>query len=609
MLKWSIAKKGFLLVSVPLAFGLSFVVVLALVLNQSELQFDKIQKSRIALAQVRDNQMIVSQLFLSILGSLDKPPDEACEIVDLSLEDLDKKRASMQAKLGTQAPLRALIEKSINIIDKAEETAKRAKKVFQDAEISPPRRILAIRDEMFELFIEMSKLGKSILISEQKTQLQAPKEANLLLKRVEMYLASGLLCSVVISLSLALFFSRNILRRLRYIESNARNLEIGTLSPPLKTEDEISELDGILHESASALLESRRKERAILDSTAELLFSFDNNFHILSIGQSTSQDWAKPSSSLTGTTITQLLCAESVSAFIQQCETLRTSNSTSPAEFESRLIISNENKRDVSCSLSWSKETSCFYCVARDISEQKAIEMMKQRLVAIASHDLRAPLSSISNTVALMLANNKEKANSHLIVELNYCEQNLLQLNELIRDLLDLARIENTSIISSNSCLSAVDVCSEARESVLFQTENKRLDLEIPYGDIAICGDHRRVVQAVNMMLNAIITSSPKGSKIGIDISHDDGYAKIEIGNRGIQASTDKRAEPTEMFNPSSHFNSDLRSSSVRLSILKAIADAHKGSLGTGNTQEKGLFIWLKLPLYKGVAENSAEES
>ena len=53
-------------------------------------------------------------------------------------------------------------------------------------------------------------------------------------------------------------------------------------------------------------------------------------------------------------------------------------------------------------SANWSSQDQLYFCVARDISQSKQAQRLKQQLIDMVSHDLRTPLTSINGMLTLM---------------------------------------------------------------------------------------------------------------------------------------------------------------------------------------------------------------
>jgi len=592
---------GLILISVPLAFGLSFVVFLSIILNHSAQEFDRIQGSRLALSQLRDNQMIVAQLIITTLACWDKSSDDAVELIDLSLGSIHKSRDAVLIKENHQPQMRRLIDKSIHLIDKAASAATKAKEVFRDNSLGNPSRFVLIRDDIFDLVIDMSKLRKSIIDSEQAIKLQAPTEAQSLRRRIAVTLAIGLGSSLILSLGLAILFSRNILRRLRNIELHASSLGEGTeLFKPTANGDELSELDRIIYDSAAALEEARRRERAILDNAGEVLCSLNEDLEILTLGAPASRLWMRSPDELKGKSISDLLSQPLAADFKSHCNSLSTSNSKEAIEFDSKIMLPNGTERDIRWNLHWSTENSIFFCIARDTTEAKAIEAMKQRLVAIVSHDLRTPLSSVSNTISLLLAGKRGELAPSVVNELRKSEDNLAQLMELVRDLLDLERLEGGVMKLESSCVSAVDVCSIARETTQMLANEKQVTVEPPFGDAAMQGDERRILQVVTVFLKQAIGATPPRSTVRFTIAEMDGFVEIGIIDQGAPIREAEISAIFERFAPEkANADSSTRRGNLTLALAKAIADAHNGALGVRNISSAGKAFWIRIPRYE----------
>ena len=80
--------------------------------------------------------------------------------------------------------------------------------------------------------------------------------------------------------------------------------------------------------------------------------------------------------------------------------------------------------------------------VLRDISEMKRLERMRQQFIANVSHELKTPLSSIKAYTETLLGGARNDP-AHCERFLNRIDEQAARLQELILDMLSLARIES----------------------------------------------------------------------------------------------------------------------------------------------------------------------
>ena len=117
--------------------------------------------------------------------------------------------------------------------------------------------------------------------------------------------------------------------------------------------------------------------------------------------------------------------------------------------------------------------------VFHDVTELRRLERMRQDFVANASHELKTPLASIKAYTETLLdwALHDETVNVRFLERI---DEQAERLNQLILDLLSLARLESrarrSSTISRSTLVPVLESCVEAHRG---RAEAKNLDLDL----------------------------------------------------------------------------------------------------------------------------------
>jgi two-component system, OmpR family, sensor histidine kinase CpxA len=219
-----------------------------------------------------------------------------------------------------------------------------------------------------------------------------------------------------------------------------------------------------------------------------------------------------------------------------------------------------------------------------------------RRMLIGASHDLRSPIARIR--VALSLAESAPEAERHELLERIASE--LVRLNELIGQILTVARLESGEIRHSLSPLSLNQIIGEAVEDARF--EASQCNVEIAYDErwpeVTVSGEESMLRSAVeNVLRNAIFYSGPEG-RIAVSVAVSEGMAKIAVRDTGPGVPEEALAK---LFRPFYRVD-DARGrstggSGLGLSIVSGAIRAHHGSVRARNVQPHGLEILIELPL------------
>jgi signal transduction histidine kinase len=160
---------------------------------------------------------------------------------------------------------------------------------------------------------------------------------------------------------------------------------------------------------------------------------------------------------------------------------------------------------------------------ARLFGEAQRAVRTREEVLAIVSHDLKNPLTTIE--LAVNLLRGFERMDANLVKEfVNKVQRAADQMEILIADLLDFARIQSGTF----SVLTSADRLSQAVMPVIdrmrAQAEAKRqtLEVDIPSSLPSVAIDARRIGQVVSNLISNAIKFTPKEGTIRVSARQRD---------------------------------------------------------------------------------------
>lgn len=114
-----------------------------------------------------------------------------------------------------------------------------------------------------------------------------------------------------------------------------------------------------------------------------------------------------------------------------------------------------------------------------DITHLREIDRLKSEFIATASHELRTPLTSVQMSVYLLLEGAVGELTDRQQEVLEACRQDCERLDKLMRDLLDLSRIEAGESQPQSTPVRARELIEQAVEELRPQVETKGMSLSV----------------------------------------------------------------------------------------------------------------------------------
>ncbi|MFZ0549113.1 MAG: histidine kinase dimerization/phospho-acceptor domain-containing protein, partial [Candidatus Promineifilaceae bacterium] len=155
--------------------------------------------------------------------------------------------------------------------------------------------------------------------------------------------------------------------------------------------------------------------------------------------------------------------------------------------------------------------------VFRDFTREAEIDQMKSDFVSIASHELRTPLTSIKGYLDLVIQGSAGQVNNQQAAFLQIAKKNTERLHELVRDLLDVSRIESGKMELDVQLVSIEDLINSAASSVRQQFDERSLYLTVELSDDLpkVFGDPNRITQIlINLLSNAYKYTQEGGTAV-----------------------------------------------------------------------------------------------
>ena len=183
--------------------------------------------------------------------------------------------------------------------------------------------------------------------------------------------------------------------------------------------------------------------------------------------------------------------------------------------------------------LSEEREVESFVITLQDMTPMEELERLRADFLAMVSHELRGPLTSIKGSVATLLSAASELDPAEMTQFFRIIDQQVDQMRYLIGDLLDVARIETGTLSVQPGPADVVDMVDESRNRFLTDAgrDNVLIDLEpdLP----SVMADRRRIVQVLGNLLTNAAMYSPPSSPIRVTAGRQGLHVAISVADEG----------------------------------------------------------------------------
>lgn len=421
--------------------------------------------------------------------------------------------------------------------------------------------------------------------------------ANIFRKLFEGFLAAFVVMNILVAFGLAAFFGNTILRRIGIVKDNTLRLASGReLNLRLEGNDEIAELDGGFHRMAKALAEAQRKEKAVIDSAPDVICSIDEDGRFLTANPAVLEKWGMTQDEVIGKRYSEILVAEDVQQTTQTLDRVRDERGF--ANVECRVAHKQGHDVHMLWAVRWSEADKVLFCVLHDISERKELEQLRQHFIAMVSHDLRTPLSSVKNFLGMLnspiYGSLNDKGNLRKVA----VEQEIDRLHRLIDDLLDLEKMETGKMELELKPTRISSVLKLAFEAVRGVAEQKNIEIEFPSpNDQEVDLDGERIIQVLVNLLSNAVKFAPPDTKVTVTAVADNNYLDVAVIDNGPGLPAGAEKTLFSRFKQFAKGPTAPKGSGLGLAICKEIVTAHNGTIGAISEEGKGCKFWFRIPI------------
>ena len=247
-------------------------------------------------------------------------------------------------------------------------------------------------------------------------------------------------------------------------------------------------------------------------------------------------------------------------------------------------------------------EIESFVMTLQDMTPLEELEHLRAEFLAMVSHELRTPLATIKGSTTSLLngpdIDPAVAAQFHRIID-----RQVDQMQELIGDLLDVARIETGSLSFQLAPVSVINVVDEARSRFISGGGRANVSVTLPPDLPSVMADRRRIIQVVGNLLSNAAGYSAEGSPIRVTAALKGVHVSVSVADQGRGISEDLLPHLFRKFSRPESKNGEggIGGSGLGLAICKGIVEAHGGRIwAESDGPELGARFTFTIPAANG---------
>lgn len=244
-----------------------------------------------------------------------------------------------------------------------------------------------------------------------------------------------------------------------------------------------------------------------------------------------------------------------------------------------------------------SGEFSAFTGVIMDITEQRQDEQRKNDFIAMVSHELKTPLTSLSAYVQMLQLVTQKQGDQKLNDMLEKSKAQVKKMNVLINGFLDMSRFQSGKIHLQKQEFLLNELLTEVVADVALVSGAHEISF-VKCNPVIVYADRDKIGQVVTNLLSNAVKYSPKGKAITVHCTTEDQAVIVSVTDEGMGI---KKADMERLFDrfyrvEGKHAET-ISGFGIGLYLSAEIMERHHGKIGVKSELGKGSTFYFNIPL------------
>jgi len=238
--------------------------------------------------------------------------------------------------------------------------------------------------------------------------------------------------------------------------------------------------------------------------------------------------------------------------------------------------------------------------IDQQVESLKQNDAQRRELIANVSHDLRTPLTSLHGYLETLLLKDDTLSAEEKRQYLEIANARSKQLNELISELFELAKLDSCTTLMNVEAFSLAELVQDVVMKFQLQADNRGIKLRtqfganLPnaYGDIGLM---QRVLD--NLIENAL-RHTPEGGQVSIMLDANPDKLIVKVADNGCGIPPSELPHIFDRFYRMEKNRENVEHAGLGLAIAKRILDLHGSVIHADSVLQRGTTFEFYVPAY-----------
>ncbi len=411
--------------------------------------------------------------------------------------------------------------------------------------------------------------------------------------------------------------SRNVIRPASTLARTIRLISRGQLNQKIDitTNDEFAELSSEFNKMTERLrtyeemdihqlIAEKNKSETIVTSIDEPLIVTDAEHKVVLMNLTAAQMLGNPATGMEGRPVEEVVADTRLRRLLMASE--EQLRETAHSDF----LLKLENGKNTiyyrprqTIIVDETGQNQGIVTLFEDVTRFKDLEQLKTEFIATVSHEFRTPLTSINMTIDILSQQLLGPVSAQQAELLTNAKEDCGRLTKLVRELLDLSRLETGHHQMKMVPLNLAKIVQEAIGPLRLPFRNKeiRLTSEVE-GMPAFLGDPQQLSYVFTNLLSNALRHTPAGGEVRISAAAEPEEIRVAVADNGSGIPLEAQASIFEKFvQVRKESETTPGSVGLGLAIARQVVHAHGGRIWVESEPGQGSTFYFTLPLTRSL--------
>ena len=223
-------------------------------------------------------------------------------------------------------------------------------------------------------------------------------------------------------------------------------------------------------------------------------------------------------------------------------------------------------------------EVESYVVTLQDLAPMQELDRLRADFLAMASHEMRTPLTSIKGAAATVLGGSATFGPAEMMQFFRIIDRQADHMSGLINDLLDAARIDTGTLPVNPEPALVAALVDQARSAFISRGTGHNIVIDLPPDLPRVTADPQRIVQVLDNLLSNAAKHSPEASSIRVSARSEDFQVAVSVADRGSGLPAERLPLLFRKFSRT-ETEDRIGDTGLGLAISKGIVEAHGGRI------------------------------